>query len=426
MKPLSSSTKRLRFAALAVLLLSLTGGGWAFVFVLNSNTGLPIKWSAGTVPLYIMLGSDRELSDGSTFNSSAAAAAESWNTVLGAVRLAPIQTAGNAAQRNGRNELVFATTVFGQEFGENTVAVATGFSRGNERIESDIIFNSARTWDSYRGPTRSGITDIRRVTLHELGHLLGLDHPDEAGQNVAAVMNSRISNLDALSEDDITGGQSLYGPPGVPPNDAFANASPINLTGNSAVVKGHNTNATKETGEPNHGGNPGGTSVWWRWTAPTEGTVTLDTRGSYYDTTLGVYIGNAVSALTTIASNDDIQNGVIQASLVSFTSVRNTVYHIGIDGWDRDSGGITLTLSFAPSANSAPFILSQPAGVTALPGGNVTFAVTAGGPGPLSYQWFFNNAAIGGATNDVYSLTGVTSANAGQYHVVVTNAAGSV
>lgn len=408
------------------MLLSLTGGGWAFVFLLNTNTGLPIKWPAGNVHLYIMLGSDRELSDGSTFNSSAAAAAESWNTVLGSVRLVPIQTSGNAAQRNGRNDLVFATTVYGQQFGENTVAVATGFSRGNERIESDIIFNSARNWDSYRGPTRSGVQDIRRVALHELGHLLGLDHPDEAGQNIAAIMNSRIGNLDALSEDDIAGGQSLYGPPGAPPNDAFANAIPINLNGNSVVLKGHNTNATKEAGEPNHGNNPGGASVWWRWIAPTEGAVTLDTRGSYYDTTLGVYIGSSVAALTTIATNDDISLGVIQASSVTFTSVRNTVYQIGVDGWDRDSGGITLTLNFAPSENSTPFILSQPASVTALQGGNVTFAVTAGGPGTLSYQWFFNGSAIAGASTATYSLTGVASANAGQYHVTVTNAAGFV
>ncbi|HRJ46610.1 MAG TPA: matrixin family metalloprotease [Opitutaceae bacterium] len=426
MKPLSSSTKRLRFAALAVVLLSLTGGGWAFVFVLNSNTGLPIKWPAGTVQLHIMLGSDRELSDGSTFNSSAAAAAESWNTVLGSVRLVPIQTSGNAAQRNGRNDLVFATTVYGQQFGENTVAVATGFSQGNERIESDIIFNSARTWDSYRGPTRSGVQDIRRVTLHEIGHLLGLDHPDEAGQNVAAVMNSRISNLDALSEDDITGGQSLYGPPGVPPNDAFANATSITLADGRLTVNGHNTNATKEPGEPNHGANPGGSSVWWRWTAPEQGTMTVETRGSYYDTTLGVYIGSTVSSLTTIASNDDINPGIIQASSVSFTAIRNTTYHIGIDGWDRDTGGITLTLNFAPSATAIPVILSPPASVVALQGGNATFAVTADGAGPLNFQWSFNNSDIIGATNAVYTLSGVSNANAGQYRVTVSNPFGSV
>lgn len=426
MKTPTSSGNRLRFATLAALLLSLGGGGWAFVFLINSNTGLPIKWPAGGVPIHIMLGSDRELSDGSTFNASAAVAAEMWNEVLGSVRLMPIQTAGSSAQNNRRNELAFASTVYGQQFGENTVAVATGFSQGNERIESDIIFNSARTWDSYRGFVRPGINDIRRVTLHELGHLLGLDHPDEAGQSVTAVMNSRISGVDWLAPDDIEGGQSLYGPPGIPANDQFANATPVTLTEGRLTVTGHNTNATKEVGEPNHGENPGGSSVWWRWTAPAQGTMALETRGSYYDTTLGVYIGNSVSALTTIATNDDINPGIIQASSLSFTAIRNTTYYIAVDGWDRDTGGITLTFNFTPATAAVPVILSPPASVVAPQGGTATFAVTAEGAGPLGYQWSFNGTAINGATNTVYTINGVSSANAGQYRVTVSNAAGSV
>src|SRR5207302_6092655 len=58
---------------------------------------------------------------------------------------------------------------------------------------------------------RSGSYDIQRVALHELGHALGLAHPDQAGQHVSAVMNSVVSDLYALTADDIAGGQSLYG-----------------------------------------------------------------------------------------------------------------------------------------------------------------------------------------------------------------------
>jgi hypothetical protein len=36
--------------------------------------------------------------------------------------------------------------------------------------------------------------DIQRVALHELGHVFGLDRPDEAGQQVDAIMDSFISN----------------------------------------------------------------------------------------------------------------------------------------------------------------------------------------------------------------------------------------
>jgi hypothetical protein len=83
-------------------------------------------------------------------------------------------------------------------------------------LEADVLFNTAQQWDSYRGNLRYGsngyaIADIQRVALHELGHVLGLGHPDTSGQHVDAVMNSVISDRYQLSADDIAGGQSLYG-----------------------------------------------------------------------------------------------------------------------------------------------------------------------------------------------------------------------
>jgi hypothetical protein len=54
-----------------------------------------------------------------------------------------------------------------------------------------------------------------------------------------------------------------------PANDNFANAQVI--AGAAGNATGRNTVASKEGGEPNHAGNPGGVSVWYQWTAPSNG-----------------------------------------------------------------------------------------------------------------------------------------------------------
>ena len=84
-----------------------------------------------------------------------------------------------------------------------------------------------------------------------------------------------------------------------PANDAFEDGQ--NLSGTSGSVTGSNVGATKEVGEPSHAGDSGGHSVWYRWTAPSSTPVTLDTIGSSFDTLLGVYTGNGVTSLTTVA-----------------------------------------------------------------------------------------------------------------------------
>ncbi len=40
--------------------------------------------------------------------------------------------------------------------------------------------------------------------------MLGLDHPDDAGQTVTAIMNSRVSDLDTTQPDDLAGIRSIY------------------------------------------------------------------------------------------------------------------------------------------------------------------------------------------------------------------------
>ena len=57
--------------------------------------------------------------------------------------------------------------------------------------------------------------------------------------------------------------------------------------------------ATEEAGEPEPDG-CGSASVWFRWTAPASGNVTMTTTTSNFDTVLGLYTGSAVNALTEV------------------------------------------------------------------------------------------------------------------------------
>ena len=129
---------------------------------------------------------------------------------------------------------------------------------------------------------------------------------------------------------------------GAPANDDFAASR--SLSGSSGQVTSWNLNADKETGEPSHAGNSGGKSVWWQWTAPTAGTLSLNTHGSGFDTLLAVYSGTTLSALSAVASNDnDGASGSVSGVNLSVQS--GTTYRIAVDGKAGASGAITLNWS---------------------------------------------------------------------------------
>lgn len=155
--------------------------------------------------------------DGSaSWNASAADALATWNQYVDSVKFVeagPVSPSGG----DGANSIFFSNTIYGQAFGSSTLAVTINYSNLGSGVftETDVIFNNARTWNSYRGPIQgsgAGATyDFHRVALHEFGHVLGLDHPDQHGQNVVALMNSTITDLDRLADDDIAGARSIYG-----------------------------------------------------------------------------------------------------------------------------------------------------------------------------------------------------------------------
>ncbi len=145
-----------------------------------------------------------------------------------------------------------------------------------------------------------------------------------------------------------------------PSNDNFADSMSIPLTGDFIVGRDFipggdfsNIEATGEEGEPNHASDSEPLhSVWYNWTAPTNGLAIIDTFESDYDTTLGVYTGSTVDSLTEITSNDDDNDTL--TSEVLFEATAGTTYQIAIDGFSDSTGNITFALAFSelePPAN---------------------------------------------------------------------------
>lgn len=130
-----------------------------------------------------------------------------------------------------------------------------------------------------------------------------------------------------------------------PANDSFSN--PIQLSGESAHETGSNHQASREPGEPQPAGDSSHSSVWWSWTAPAHGRVTINTLNSSFDTVLAIYTGDNLPTLQEIAKNDDSPNSSGgNSSEVNIFVEPNTTYHIAVDGYNGATGDIALALAF--------------------------------------------------------------------------------
>ena len=196
-----------------------------------------------------------------TWNALAQNALAAWNQVgvgpqqdhnFFSVRTPTVS--GNACAQDGVNQVTFSNTLCGFGFG-SALAVTQEWSVNGQRVEEDVIFDSTRAWDAYAGPLQGGKVDFYRVALHEFGHVVGLDHPDQWGQAKQSLMNSTVSNFDAIQQDDIDGAhlvnwswfnfQTQYG---VAPNTPVTSNSitvtgistptPISVTGGQYSING--------------------------------------------------------------------------------------------------------------------------------------------------------------------------------------------
>ena len=134
-----------------------------------------------------------------------------------------------------------------------------------------------------------------------------------------------------------------------PSNDLRANASVIEGIPFSDLVDTRTATTTPD--DPVHSctSSQDSTSVWYKFTAPSTGFITVNTFNSDYDTVLTAYNGTPGPS-TEIACNDD--TGGTQSE-IGFLAIGGTTYWIEVAGYGTSPGG-TLFLSMPAGEQLAP------------------------------------------------------------------------
>ena len=259
-----------------------------------------------------------------------------------------------------------------------TLSGATGtttFNSGGATRESGepahgATSGAASVWFTWTAPASGSLrvttagsgydTLLAAYTGSALGSLTQLAANDDAnGGTTSSITFNVTAGTTYRFAADGWGGQAGAGmlnwtltEQSAPANDAFAAAA--NITGDSGTGSGNTTLASRETGEPSHGDASSTASVWYRWTAPNDGQLTVSTQGSGFDTLLGVYSGSAVNGLTTLAQNDDADVGGVVWSQVQVAVTAGTTYAIAVDGWGGRRGGVSLMWNMAAARTPAP------------------------------------------------------------------------
>ncbi len=75
-------------------------------------------------------------------------------------------------------------------------------------VESDVVFNAVNQRWSTADEAGQRVADVETITLHELGHVLGLDHTDVDGAVMVPSVQDRIRRVP--HDDDLAGLAALY------------------------------------------------------------------------------------------------------------------------------------------------------------------------------------------------------------------------
>ncbi len=187
-----------------------------------------------------------------------------------------------------------------------TVAGSSALLAGNLAYASSQAegpISGAHAWYSWSAPAGGILTlvpdpgdlGMRVFRGSNPGSLVEQARVSPGGASVAVAVQAGLEyHIAAVSLGAVSQFQVRLDFREPPANDAFAARQRI--WGSAIRMAGANYAATREAGEPNHAGQPGGGSVWWAWTAPRDGPTAIQVAG-LSGGVVGVYSGSDLAGL---------------------------------------------------------------------------------------------------------------------------------
>ena len=192
----------------------------------DSTASVRVKWPSNTIKIALsnsLSSPPSNIKPGSDVLGAARRALAHWSE---AVNLQFVETSSDALNisPSGQGDGVSLITV--ADTPENRNVFDSADRTGRTRVfydpltgaitEADVVINPAAQFSTDGTP---GTYDLEATFTHEIGHLLGLEHSDEAGaamqprQGVNGLYQQAAFSARTLSDDDRAGAHALYGAP---------------------------------------------------------------------------------------------------------------------------------------------------------------------------------------------------------------------